>query len=205
MRGKLSSTLFLSIPVAIMLYGASGAILKALSTEPVWTANTRDALAKSVEESKPILVLVQSSNCPACLKMKNVLNRPDVLEVLKKRYTLVSTNTEVDGNTYGVSAVPTLILADASGQELGRLVGYHDKTELFRWLNSTESVLSRLVRIEARLDKMEKQIEGIAIYQAEVFGQVDDRAELLKDTLVGIKANLVLLQKRISALKAAKK
>ena len=83
MRGKLSGALFLSIPVAIMLYGAGGAVLKALSTEPVWTANTREALVKSVEESKPILVLVQSSNCPACLKMKRLLASRTFLKCLK--------------------------------------------------------------------------------------------------------------------------
>jgi len=79
----------------------------------------------------PVLLVLGSDGCPACRKMKPILNN------LRSKYSEKFVVKHIDpwadkaaGERYGVRAIPTLIFYDSKGKEAFRHVGYFPEADI---------------------------------------------------------------------------
>lgn len=86
---------------------------------------------EGVTSGRPVLLELGSPKCPACKKMKPILDK------LRKKYTRKFQIRYIDvwkdtdaGSQYGVRAIPTLIFYDSNGNELFRHVGFLPKKDI---------------------------------------------------------------------------
>lgn len=96
------------------------------------------------DSGKPMLLNFTASWCPPCRVMES---RVYADEAVAKRMEEMTVPVKMDlsdrvnitpahkrASRYGVSAIPTRIVVDARGKEIGRQVGYASAEELVGWL-----------------------------------------------------------------------
>lgn len=94
------------------------------------------ALAKAAEEQKLVFLDCQTVWCGPCRAMaKNVFSLPRVGEYFANRFVAIKMDMETGegpdvAHRYKVKAYPTLLILDATGKELHRIVGYRDASAL---------------------------------------------------------------------------
>jgi len=100
-----------------------------------WIHDDFDAAsALAVEEGKLIFIDFYADWCPPCQTLANdYFPRPDYRQFLSGVVTLkVNVDNEPDlAQRYSVSSIPTLVLTDAQGNELDRVVGISGSPEDF--------------------------------------------------------------------------
>ncbi|MCS7090058.1 MAG: thioredoxin family protein [Verrucomicrobiota bacterium] len=110
------------------------------AAEPVWLEDLPQALEKAKAEKKQVLVNFTGSDwCGFCIRLKkDVFDGKEFAEYANKRLVLVEVDfprkkqqsearksaNEKLSNQYKVEGFPTLVLLDANGKELRRMVGY---------------------------------------------------------------------------------
>lgn len=103
--------------------------------ETTWIHDDFDAAAAlAAEEGKLIFIDFYADWCPPCQTLANeYFPRPDYREFLSGVVTLkVNVDNEPDlAQRYSVSSIPTLVLTDAQGNELDRVVGITGSPEEF--------------------------------------------------------------------------
>jgi thiol:disulfide interchange protein len=87
------------------------------------------ALERARTEGKPVLVNFYADWCVWCKRLESTtLRDAKVASVLQNRVVPLSLDVDRDGkelsNEYRVDGLPTIIVLDASGQEIGRIPGY---------------------------------------------------------------------------------
>lgn len=96
-------------------------------TETLWIHDDFDAAsALASEEGKLIFIDFYADWCPPCQTLADdYFPRPEYREFLSGLVTLkVNVDNEPDlAQRYSVSSIPTLVLTDAQGNELDRVVG----------------------------------------------------------------------------------
>ncbi|MDO4212194.1 MAG: thioredoxin family protein [Bacteroidales bacterium] len=91
-----------------------------------------EALAQAVQEQKLVFMDCKTVWCGPCRAMaKNVFTLPRVGEFFRDRFVSVMMDMETGegpdlSHRYKVKAYPTMLVLDAEGNELGRIVGYRD-------------------------------------------------------------------------------
>ena len=146
-RGAPAARLYVYLFIAIML----GALLwaKAGQSEPKpqlieWQTDHDAAMQTAAESGRPTFVLFTASWCPPCQQMKrSVWTDRAVADVLNKTFTPIKVDCSDSNETasvalqqkYGIRGVPTLIVHDIEGRELGRTNGLTSK-QLLTWLDS---------------------------------------------------------------------
>ncbi|MCK5131773.1 MAG: thioredoxin family protein [Candidatus Sabulitectum sp.] len=105
------------------------------STESDWMHDDLDAaLALAAETGKPIFIDLYADWCGPCVMLaEDYFTRDDYKEVLSQCILL---KIDVDNNPqlaqrYRAQSIPTLILADASGNEIDRITGVAGSPEEF--------------------------------------------------------------------------
>jgi len=98
-------------------------------------------LAQARERRAPVLIDYSAPWCYSCYYMKrNVLTGPEWAKA--ERETVV---VELDADSpvgahymaaWSVKAMPTYLLFDADGKELGRILGEQTRADFYRWLNA---------------------------------------------------------------------
>jgi thiol:disulfide interchange protein len=100
-----------------------------------WIHDDFDAAAAlAVEEGKLIFIDFYADWCPPCQTLADeYFPRPDYRQFLSGVVTLkVNVDNEPDmAQRYSVSSIPTLVLTDAQGNELDRVVGITGSPEEF--------------------------------------------------------------------------
>lgn len=100
-----------------------------------WIHDDFDAAAAlAVEEGKMIFIDFYADWCPPCQTLsEEYFPRPDYRQFLSGVVTLkVNVDNEPDlARRYSVSSIPTLVLTDAEGNELDRVVGITGSPEEF--------------------------------------------------------------------------
>ena len=99
------------------------------TVEVSWESDMPAALERARSEGKPVLVNFYADWCVWCKRLESTtLRDAKVASVLQNRVVPLSLNVDGDGkelsNEYQVDGLPTIIVLDADGRELGRIPGY---------------------------------------------------------------------------------
>ncbi len=99
------------------------------SVEVTWEEDLPSALERAQSEGKPILVNFYADWCVWCKRLESTtLRDAKVASVLQDRVVPLSLNVEGNGrelsNEYRVDGLPTIVVLDAGGREIGRIPGY---------------------------------------------------------------------------------
>ena len=94
-----------------------------------WEKDFPAAIERARSEGKPVLVNFYADWCVWCKRLESTtLRDAKVASVLQNKVVPLSLNVEGDGkelsNEYEVDGLPTIIVLDAAGRELGRIPGY---------------------------------------------------------------------------------
>jgi len=99
------------------------------TVEIAWESDMPAALERARDEGKPVLVNFYADWCVWCKRLESTtLRDAKVASVLQNKVVPLSLNVDGDGkelsNEYRVDGLPTIIVLDAGGRELGRIPGY---------------------------------------------------------------------------------
>jgi len=116
------------------------------------------------ERNTNIVINFYAYWCPACRELyKSVLNSEGVKKVLSEYVFARCNGEEGEGeklfNQYKVTAFPTLLILDASGKELDRLVDEIDEAKIKKSLENVKSGRSDLEELAKRSDANPKDID----------------------------------------------
>ncbi len=105
------------------------AVANHATVEVSWESDMPAALERARTEGKPVLVNFYADWCVWCKRLESTtLRDAKVASVLQNRVVPLSLNVDGDGkelsNKYQVDGLPTIIVLDADGRELGRIPGY---------------------------------------------------------------------------------
>jgi thiol:disulfide interchange protein len=110
-----------------------GAVPETISNHATVSVRWEESLASAVQrarnENKAVLVNFYAEWCVWCQRMESTTLRDGgVAALLSERLVPVSLDVDAEGEElsteYGVEALPTVLVLDASGRELGRIPGY---------------------------------------------------------------------------------
>ena len=146
----MKSTLRFPLRVALTLLAVAGFSTIAMGEEG-WLVDFAKAKAQSAKEGKPILMEFTGSDwCPPCKALhKNVLTSDIFRKQMPEKFILLKLDNRRDksGQTpeeiaqykklsseYKVRGVPTIVIADAKGEEQHRQVGYRSSVTAEQWV-----------------------------------------------------------------------
>ncbi len=136
---KRSALTFAALAAFIILTACSGpepaseapvaAVANHATVEVTWETAMPAALKRARTEGKPVLVNFYADWCVWCKRLESTtLRDAKVASVLQNKVVPLSLNVEGDGkelsNEYQVDGLPTVIVLDAGGREIGRIHGY---------------------------------------------------------------------------------
>ncbi len=123
------------------------------------------ALALAKREHKRIYLDVGAYWCPACHRMEEeVYTDKSVAQILERGFIALHVDIEKeDGQTvaerYQVQAYPTMLVLDASGVEMGRLVDFTPANVLKRGVEQIAAGHSLLARLQADVSRNPDDLE----------------------------------------------
>lgn len=138
---------------ALLLAGA--AALPALGAES-WQPPLDEALKTAAARHQPVLVEFRAPWCYSCYYLShNVLNGAE-WDRLKRDVVLVDLDADAPEGGYwqdqlAVKALPSIVVLNEQGEELGRVVGEQTRAEFYR---QAEALLARTTTLEALRDKV---------------------------------------------------
>jgi thiol:disulfide interchange protein DsbD len=99
------------------------------TVEIVWESDMPTALERARNEGKPVLVNFYADWCVWCKRLESTtLRDAKVAAVLQNKVVPLSLDVDDEGkelsNEYRVDGLPTIIVLDAGGREIGRIPGY---------------------------------------------------------------------------------
>jgi thiol:disulfide interchange protein len=136
---KRSALVFAALAAVIIVTACGGpepvseapieAVANHATVEVAWESEMPAALERARNEGKPVLVNFYADWCVWCKRLETTtLRDANVASVLQNKVVPLSLNVEGDGkelsNEYRVDGLPTIIVLDAGGRELGRIPGY---------------------------------------------------------------------------------
>lgn len=103
--------------------------------------NYQEALKKSGELGKPILLVFSAKWCSWCDKLKNeTLTDPEVKNLMMN-YIFLIVDTDRDGKTgqkFGVRGLPSCVITNCNEEKLKADAGFKPATVFAEWLNDKE-------------------------------------------------------------------
>ncbi len=136
---------FVAIVLGALLWAKAG--MSKSGPELVdWRTDHDVAVQSAADSSKPTLVLFTASWCPPCQHMKRkVWTDRAVADVLNKEFLPIKVDCSDTNDTavlalqnkYGIKGVPTMIVHDADGREVGRANGMGGR-QLLDWLKELD-------------------------------------------------------------------
>lgn len=108
---------------------AAGTITTHETTSVRWEKDFSSALERARKENKPVLVNFYADWCVWCKRLESTTLRDGkVASMLQNQMVPISLDVEGDGrelsNQYRVDGLPTILVLDGEGRELGRIPGY---------------------------------------------------------------------------------
>jgi thiol:disulfide interchange protein len=118
----------------LILAGLMAALMTPALAAPkgiAWQEDLEKGLALAKKQNKPALLNFYADWCSWCERMEeDTLSDPRVIE-LAKRFVTIKLNTEDKRRLqihYKVRSLPTFVIYDPSGKEIGRVTGYRPAT-----------------------------------------------------------------------------
>ena len=99
-----------------------------------WSASyppPRQTLENALKSGQPVIIMLSSNNCPACLGMKPILK--ELADEVKGKILILDINIYERrdlAREYNVSLIPTLLFFDRQGKFKFKSAGYMGKKEL---------------------------------------------------------------------------
>jgi len=131
---KLWLVLLLSVSfltVSLACGNSSGTFARTGQSSTVATISLQEALASG----KPTLAEFGSNSCIPCKQMKPILAELAILYKGKLNIVIIEVYEETKlTQQYGIMAIPTQIVFDKNGKELGRHIGFWAKEDIISTL-----------------------------------------------------------------------
>jgi thiol:disulfide interchange protein len=110
-----------------------------------WEKDFSTAIKRAQSEGKPVLVNFYADWCVWCKRLESTTLRDSkVATLLSDRVVPVNLNVDGNGrelsNKYRVDGLPTVLVLDANGREIGRIPGYMPPTG---FLEKVEGILQQ--------------------------------------------------------------
>ena len=99
----------------------------------LWQNHFDDALAKSKELARPLLIDFWASWCDPCHRMDSEVWTDEKVNAFADRYVFVKVDIDVDKSTesrYFVHAIPTMVIAEPWGRAVQRREGFANSLEI---------------------------------------------------------------------------
>ena len=142
-----------------------GLLLLALAAAPGWAQDApldsgvdpvAAAQAQARERRSLLLVDFQAPWCYSCYYMaKNVLNGPEWERVQRDAVVLELDADSPEGarwmQAWSVKALPSYVMFDANGQELGRILGEQTRGDFYKWVFAATARGSSLDTLKAKV------------------------------------------------------
>ncbi|RZB33213.1 MAG: hypothetical protein AEth_00006 [Candidatus Argoarchaeum ethanivorans] len=101
------------------------------SAQPVIKWHTQEEGIQIAEsQNKLEMIFFESDSCPACIKQKEVFTDAQVID-MSKNFVPIAGSQQLAGQ-YGIRYIPTIVFTNLQGEEVSRLVGYHDSNTLVK-------------------------------------------------------------------------
>ena len=131
-EGRVIGSVVMVFLVASLSIIAPGCVKEKASSETVgtWYTSYGEALNRSAESGKPVMIYFWADWCPYCAKYRSeTLSDPDVVKILEDDFVLLSVDLGSDegkgvAGVYGVRAMPTTLFVDDEGALLKAVRGY---------------------------------------------------------------------------------
>lgn len=154
----------------LLLFLIQSLLLSAQSSGITFTTcSFREAMSKATAENKLIFLDAYTSWCGPCKEMSDhVFPKPEVGDFFNKRFICLKIDMDKGEGPellkqFGIKAFPTLLVLDASGKEMHRVVGGRDAKGLINDMilgTSSESCLSQVTKRYATGDRSPKLIQN---------------------------------------------
>ncbi len=131
-------------------------LLAGVAHADTWQPPLDEALKQASERQAPILIEFHAPWCYSCYYMAhNVLNGPE-WDKVKREAVLVDLDADAPEGNYwekrlGVKALPSYVVLNESGDELGRILAEQTRPDFYRQL---DAILARTTSLEALRDKV---------------------------------------------------
>lgn len=144
-RGPSAGLIWLTVGLVIVLLGVVWAAVNAPGGPDLvtWTQDVAAARTQAAATGKPVLLNFTADWCDACQYMKSTIYAEPALArrvndaVVPVKVDMTSPDTEQRNmaSQYHIEYLPTLVLTDAEGRELGR-TGAVSGPQLMAWLQT---------------------------------------------------------------------
>jgi thiol:disulfide interchange protein len=115
-----------------------------------WIDGWERGLAAAQEARRPFVALFTADWCPACRTLNKEALSDAGVKAAMSDFTLVKVDLSHQGapgteaaRQYDVRSIPTMILFDAEGRQVDRIVGAPPAAELVRWLDGRRELALR--------------------------------------------------------------
>ncbi|MCG2829383.1 thioredoxin family protein [Methanothermobacter sp. K4] len=106
--------------------------------EFMWYNSPQEAIDEASKQNKRVILIFSASWCPSCRKLEDeTLKNQDVLGKISENYIAAKIDVDSDpsaASSYGIYVIPTTIILDSSGNEIGRREGYMAPEEFLSYL-----------------------------------------------------------------------
>jgi len=103
-----------------------------------WYNSPHEAIDEAAKQNKRVILIFSASWCPSCRKLEEeTLQNRDVLGKISENYIAARIDVDSDpsaASNYGIYVIPTTIILDSSGNEIGRREGYMTPEEFLSYL-----------------------------------------------------------------------
>lgn len=142
----------------ILKFAFVAALAVSLQAAPDWLTNFDEAKAKAEKEGKALLLDFTGSDwCPPCKALKKkVFDEKEFQTFAEKNLVLVEVDfptrkklpkeqqkaNDALSDKFRIQAYPTIVIADKTGKELGRLEGYENQSPA-DYIKKLEKLMAR--------------------------------------------------------------
>lgn len=130
-----------------------------------WETSYAAALKRATADGKPILFDFHTGWCPHCTRMdKTTWKDPGLVKLASENFVVAKINCDVEQvpvSRYRLVGYPTVVLADASGDQLARVEGYADAARITGLLRAYARSKDALAGALAALKTDKKDVDAL--------------------------------------------
>lgn len=120
-----------------------------------------EAMTRANKEKKLLLVDFSAPWCPACLRLETEVFPEIKFQKSLQNFVMLTLNLDLEKNKdlvskYKVNVIPTLIIMDAHGNELSRIVDFHTTEEMVALMSAASSNAAHTKSYEQHLTLAQK-------------------------------------------------